>query len=504
MDITRSWPRRSQIAGVATIGAIAVGVVCVYWFGLRHPEARTISVTHASDSGSADDKVIKPVALGNAEIQFPRESWQAASLAMQPAGRAPLDHPLELTGKIALNEDHVAHIFPLVEGRVDEVKVQFGDKVKQGDLLVVVQSKEVGQAMLQLFQDRLQLDFAEHKNEWTQAMAENTRAMIGLIRDGAPIEQIEKQLQNRHVGEFREQLMSAYISQYKTRKHLDRLTPLSEEGAVTGKQLLEAETDWDAARASLQSSVEQILHEVHHTSLTSTHELKELQTRVAVDETNLKILGFDDAALASIDPAQQGETIAHYPVRAPFDGTIISKDVVLLERVGPEHQILSIADLSTVWIATDIYEEHLPLLQQLENQTIYLSNPSWPNQTFEAKIFYTGDVLDETTRTVSMRALADNREGLLKPGMFVNVRIPRLDPGDVVQVPATAVYEHEGQAFVFVHQRDDVFARREVTVGRTSGQAVEIKSGLKAGEMVVTSGGFALKSRMLADLLSEE
>lgn len=436
-------------------------------------------------------------------IDFPRQSWQAAALKMQPVQRGALAQSLELTGKIALNEDQVAHIFPLIEGRVDEVKIQLGDKVQKGDLLVVVQSKEVGQAMLQLFQDRLQRDFALTKDHWTQAVAENTQAMIQLIREGAPIEDIEKQLTNRPMGEYRDKLMTAYISHYKARKILDRLSPLSHEGAVAGKQLLEAEAEWNAARATLQSLVEQIQQDAQQASAISTQSVKELQTRVAVDETNLKILGFDDAALATIDPARQGEAIAHYPILSPFDGTIISKDVVLLERVGPESQILSIADLATVWVTTDIYEEHLPLLRQLDKQTIRFHSSAWPGKTFEARIFYTGDVVHESSRTLSMRAVAENPEGLLKPGMFVNVEFPSLAQADVLQVPLTAVQEHEGKSFVFVHIQGDTFQRRDVTPGRRNAQVVEIQSGLKPGEMVVTSGGFALKSRMLADLLSE-
>src|SRR5690606_7481603 len=131
-------------------------------------------------------------------------------------------------------------------------------------------------------------------------------------------------------------------------------------------------------------------------------------TRVAVDETSLKILGFDDAVLKSVNPETQGEAIAHYPIVAPFDGTIISKDVVLLERVGPESQILSIADLSKVWVTADIYEQHLPLLQQLNGKTVKLHADAWPDREFEAKVFYTGDIVHETTRTVSLRAVAEN------------------------------------------------------------------------------------------------
>jgi len=427
----------------------------------------------------------------------------SAAIEVQPVHRGILSETIELTGKVTLNEDHVAHVFPLVEGRVDEVKIQFGDKVKKGDLLVVVQSKEVGQAMLQLFQDRLQRDFAVIKDRWTQEVTTNVQAMLTLMREAAPIEAIEKQLTNRPMGEYRDRLMTAYIGQYKSRRQMDRLAPLSEDGVITGKQMLEAEAELNAARATMQSLVEQIQQDAQQASTISSQSVKELQTRVAVDETNLKIIGFDDDDLKTLDPATQGEAVSHYPVYAPFDGTVISKDVVLLERVGPDRQILSIADLATVWVTTNIYEEHLPLLRQLDRQSIRLRSKAWPGRTFEARIFYAGDIVDETTRTISMRAVADNKEGLLKPGMFVNVEFPGFTESEVLQVPLTAIQEYEGKSFVFVHVKDDLFERRDLALGRHNAQAVEISAGLRSGEQVVVNGGFVLKSRMLASLLEE-
>lgn len=436
-------------------------------------------------------------------ITFPQESWAAAGIILESAKQSEFNQVIELTGKIALNDDHVAHVFPMVEGRVEEVKIQFGDRVKKGELLVVVQSQEVGQGMLELYKHRIQKEFIETKDRWTQEVTTNTLALIELMRGGADIEEIETQLSNRSMGEYRDQLMSAYISNYKSRKDVDRLEPLSERGAVAGKQLLQAESDLNAARATLQSFEEQIQQDAKQAAAISAQAVKEIQTTVAVDETNLKILGFDDAALADIDPAKQGEAISHYPVYAPFDGTIITKDVVLLERVGPERQILSIADLSTVWVSADIYEEHLPLLKQLENAAINVRADAWPDKEFQAKVFYTGDLVDEASRTISLRALADNSEGLLKPGMFVNVQIPSAKPTDVLQVPNAAIQEHEGKSFVYVNVGGDNFERRDVTRGARNADMTEIVTGLKAGEQVVVDGGFALKSRMLAELLAE-
>jgi cobalt-zinc-cadmium efflux system membrane fusion protein len=429
-------------------------------------------------------------------ITFPRASWPAAGVALAAAAVAPLEQLTTLTGKITLNEDRVAHIYPLVDGRVDEVNVSLGDAVTTGQQMAVIQSREAGQAMLQLAQDRLQLSFARRKDAWTQSVATNTQALIDMLRAEKPIEEVEAALRNRPLGDYRDKLMSASIAHATSRKNLDRLVPLKSEGLVAARQIFEAEAAWTTARATLQSLLEQIEQDAKQAAVLSAQSVQELETRVAVDETALKILGF------TADP-RQGEALAHCPIHAPFDGTVISKDVVLLEHVGPDKQILGVADLSTVWLAADVYEEHLRLLRELQDRPVRFRSDAWPGEEFEARIFYTGDIVDPQTRTISMRAVAANAERKLKPGMFVTVELPPAARATVLQVPAAAVLEHEGKPFVFVHLGGDEFARRAVVVGRHSPEAVEIRDGIAAGDEVVVAGGFALKSRLLSALLAD-
>ena len=460
-------------------------------------------VAHALSSPTVAAEAPASPELTQEDIEFPTDLWESAGLKVEPASSGVLEEAVELTGKVALNEDRLSHVFPLIEGRVEDVNVQFGQTVKQGDLMVLVQSKEVGQAMLQLYQDRFKLEFTEARYNWTQEVGRNTQALIEMMRAGATIDRMEEALKDRTMGDYREKLMNAYVANFKAQAHLDRLAPLSQTGAVPARQILEAESDLTATRATLQALLEQVLQDVVHANRLAEQSVKELKTGISVSETSLKILGFTKEDLQKVDPEVQGEAIAHYPVRAPFAGTVISKDVVLLERVGPDRQILTIADLSSVWITADVYEAQLPLLAKLGQQTIHFRSEAWPGQRFEAQVFYTGDVVQETTRTLSLRAVAKNPDGILKPGMFVTVELPTLNQTPVLLVPATALQDHAGRTFVFVQRPEGKFAICPVTVGRRNPQRVEIQSGLQAGDQVVTGGGFTLKSRMLADLLAE-
>ncbi|QDU30202.1 Cobalt-zinc-cadmium resistance protein CzcB [Anatilimnocola aggregata] len=491
--------RTKAIAAIAAAALVIGGL----WWRFTGPNHDSLPAHEAPSLHPVTQASHQVAAPANTLVEFPQESWNAAGIELHAAAQGKLVQSVQLTGKITLNEDRVTHLFPLVDGRVDEVKVQFGQHVEAGELLAIVQSKEVGQAMLQLFQDRLQLEFAVTKDRWTQEVTSNTLALIELLRADAKIDDIETKLRNRPVGEHRDKLLTAYVSHYKSRLQYDRLLPLSRDGSVAGKQLLEAESEQNTSRATLQSLIEQISQDATQAAIVSAQTIKELKTRIAVDETNLEILGFKKEDLANIDPVKQGETLAHYPVRAPFAGTIIAKDVTLLERVGPDSQLLSIADLSTVWVTADVFEEQLPLLDQLNGKTIKVRSSAWPGRTFEATVFYTGDIIHESSRTVSLRAVAKNPDALLKPGMFVSVEFPDVEQNEMLQVPLSAVQDHEGKSFVFVHIGGNQFERREVELARRNSDHVEVVSGLKPGDMVVTKGGFALKTQMLAELLAE-
>ncbi|RLS54907.1 MAG: efflux RND transporter periplasmic adaptor subunit [Planctomycetota bacterium] len=496
---------QNRLAGVVFILLALLGGGA-YWYYSHQAEAQSNrSMADANLSAvPMSAETPPPAASATDEIVYPQDMWSSAGLEVAEVEESVLSDAIELTGKIALNEDKLAHIFPLVDGRVDEVKVQFGQRVKKGELLVIVQSKEVGQGMLQLYQDRQKLRFAESRSQWRQAVEKNALALIGMMRSQASIDEIEKSLKDRSIGEYREKLMTAYLTLLKARANQERLAPLSQTGAVPARQVLEAESDRNIAQATLQSLLEQITQDTAQATRLAAQEVMELETLISVSQTNLEILGFSEPELENIEPSKKGEELSHYPVTAPFDGTVITKDVVLLERVGPEQQILTIADLSTVWVAADIYETHLPLLARLSDQTVRLRCEAWPDKSFEAQIFYTGDVVQETTRTISLRALAPNSEGLLKPGMFVTVELPSLDTHPVIQVPQAAIQDHEGKSFVFVQTGQESFQRRDVTLGRRNRRTVEILSGLQPHEKVVVSGGFGLKSKMLSDLLQGE
>ncbi len=446
-----------------------------------------------------------PIAeVAEAVVTLPKDQWPASGIRIEPVQRNAFSKTLHLTGKISLNQDRVAHIYSMVEGTVDDVSVSLGQTVKTDELLAVIHSREVGAAKLQLYQARLQLELAKTQNELQTTIAKNTNELLLALRSNMQITEIEKKFRDRPMGDYRERALTSYAAYLKSAADVSRLEGVSESGAVSGKTLLAATSGRNADQATFQSRIEQIQYELQTSTLMTSQALKEAEAKVLVAVTSLRILNVAAKEINEIDPAEQGETLSHYSIRAPFDGTVLTKDVVLREQVRPDVMLLSIADLSTVWVTANVYEEHLPLLDSFKDQTITLHNDALPDRKFTAKVFYTGEIMDEATRTISLRAIADNAKHELKPGMFVNIELPTAQQTESIVIPSSAVQQHEGKFFVFVLKGVDQFLRRDITVGPTNDKTIVVRSGLREGESVVTGGGFILKSQLLAELMGEE
>lgn len=498
-------PNRWQRTGFLTAaGVLALAMIVVAWNVLptRAP-AKTVQdpVPQELDSNT-------PVRSASAEhspfITLRESAWEAAGLKVEPAQILPFRETVRVTGTITLNEDRVAHLYPLVEGRVEQVPVRFGQKVAAGDVLAVIQSKEVGERKLELVQARLAQEIARVGAERSELLSTNTQLLIDALNKEMPLDRLEEEFSNRPMGGHREQLVTAYSALVKASADYDRLEELSGKGVTSTKDFAAARAVRDAARATYAALLDETGFEVQQEALAKKHTLAEIEARVAAAETFLAILGYSKDDLAKIDPTIEGKSLSHYPIVAPFDGTVLTKDAALLESVGPDRQMFEIADLSTVWVVIDLYERHLPLIEGLQDKAVRVRSTVFPDRAIKARVFFTAATVDPQTRTARIRAVADNTDGRLRPGMFVEVELPAGDVDEVLQIPESSLQNHEGSTFTFVYRGGDRFERRELTPGRRANGFVEILEGLATDESVVVAGGFALKSRLLADLLVED
>jgi cobalt-zinc-cadmium efflux system membrane fusion protein len=235
--------------------------------------------------------------------------------------------------------------------------------------------------------------------------------------------------------------------------------------------------------------------------LKARQELGEAEADMLLASEKFRLLGVD---VRQVEANTSGTTHNHplIPVASPLSGVVIEKTVTQGEVVGAEKTLFTVADLSTLWLMIDIYERDFGHVRT--GMQVKLSVSAYPEKEFRGRISHVGDVMDEKTRTAKARVTIDNMDNLLRPGMFASVSMEGLKTAEkVLAVPADAVMEGSPR-YVFVSADSGTFKRKDVTVGRTFGNMVEITQGLNEGDAIVVKGAFTLKSELNKKSLAEE
>jgi Cu(I)/Ag(I) efflux system membrane fusion protein len=207
-----------------------------------------------------------------------------------------------------------------------------------------------------------------------------------------------------------------------------------------------------------------------------------------------------DIADADLDQlARRGEPFEHLPIRSPVTGYVVEKNLVAGSAFEPGARLYRIAPLSRVWVEAEVYEYELPLVHAGQAATLTL--PYLPERSFEASVTYVYPTLDPRTRTARLRLELPNPDLALRPDMYANV-VLRVDRGERLVVPQSAVLHAGERSFVFRALGEGRFRPQAVEIGLRSGEDVEVLSGLEPGDEVVTSGTFliASESRLRAAL----
>ena len=177
--------------------------------------------------------------------------------------------------------------------------------------------------------------------------------------------------------------------------------------------------------------------------------------------------------------------------RSPADGIVIETTMVKGMHVDPGQTLYRIADLSAVWIEVDFREVDLPALRVGTRAEVTAT--AWPGQRMTGRVVNVYPYLSEQTRTVKARVALANRDGRLKPGMFVSVDVAA-PAEEGLLVPADAIVDSGSRQMVFVSRGEGRFEPRDVTVGARSADRALVLAGLHEHEEVAASGTFFLES----------
>ena len=203
----------------------------------------------------------------------------------------------------------------------------------------------------------------------------------------------------------------------------------------------------------------------------------------------LLLFGVKESQISELE--KSGKPNIRIPIYSPFSGVVIEKMVQQGQYVNMGEALFSIADLSSVWVEMEIYENEVSNIHL--GQQVEIRSQSLPDKPSTGRIAFIYPFLDPKTRTVKARVELANPGMRLKPEMFVNaiIRVP-LSPSLVV--PITAVMNTGKRQVVWVESSPGMFESRTVQLGQQSGEKVQILSGLQAGDKVAVSGGYLIDS----------
>ncbi|HEY9606388.1 MAG TPA: efflux RND transporter periplasmic adaptor subunit [Allocoleopsis sp.] len=393
-------------------------------------------------------------------VQIDAETAKRLGIKVEPVKRQRLAVGIKTTGQIETLPNKKVEVNTPITGTVVELLAKPGDKVSKGQPVAVLSSSELAQLRVESVQKR-----AEADPSLKQAQADLQLARANLERQ--------------------RQIAAAEIEQASTevkvaQEQYDRDQDLVRAGALPRRNMLESSAHLAEGKAKLTQATSR--KEV----LDAENKLKRAEADVEVAQSRIRL---SDAGYKA--RLQQLGTIANekglVTVVAPISGTVSDREITPGETVTAEagsKPLMSIVNDSSVFATANIYEKDLNKVQT--GQRVSVKVASLPERTFTGRITVIGSVVQGETRVVPVKAEIDNSSGQLKPGMFAQLEVlTDQTPTAILAIPSSAVVEANGKKVVYI-QNGNAYQSAEVMLGQTSGDMVEVKSGLFEGDLIVT------------------
>jgi len=337
-----------------------------------------------------------------------------------PVEHRPIDRYLRVTGSLVANEQ--AEVAAEATGRVIDTPVERGTRVAQGTVLARISSADAA----------AQLQEAE-------ANAGQIEARLGL-KPGSTFDPT-------HVPD----VMNAKASLEWAEAEYGRIKSLLDQKVVSQSEFDQRRSQVEAARQQYQVA--------QNTAQQSYRSLEAARARIALAR----------------------KAVADTTVRAPFAGLVAERLVSTGDYVTRGTRVATVVRVDPMRVELTIPEQSVALIKV--GQTVKLSVDAYPNESFEAKVRFVSPSLRSDQRAMTVEAIAPNRDGRLKPGLFVTASVQQPVGPPATLVPATAVETISGTSRVYVVS-DHKVEERIVTTGEKVGTQIEVTTGVKSGELV--------------------
>ncbi|BDA75819.1 hypothetical protein CAL7716_099850 (plasmid) [Calothrix sp. PCC 7716] len=384
---------------------------------------------------------------------------QRLGIKTEPVKRQPLAIGIKSTGQIeTLPSQKVEVNTPIQGAKVVELLVEPGGIVKKGQPVAVVTSPDLVELRV----------VSQEKRADAIASLQQAQSDLRLAQQNY---QRFLQIANANIAQTQSQVAFA------TEKY-NKDTQLANAGALPRRNALESQTQLAEARAKLTDA--QSKRDV----IEAEAQMRRGQSAVQVAQERLRLSDSTyNTRLQQIGNLPNSKGLV--TITAPITGKVADREVTIGQTFNDAGgRLMTIVNDSRVFATANIYEKDLG--QVKVGQKVILKVASLPERSFSGRISRVGTIVQGETRVVPVQAEVENSGGQLKPGMFAELDV-LTDQKSVptIAIPASAVVDANGKKLVYV-QNGNAFESAEVTLGQTSGDMVEVKTGLFAGDSIVT------------------
>jgi Cu(I)/Ag(I) efflux system membrane fusion protein len=289
-----------------------------------------------------------------------------------------------------------------------------------------------------------------------ETIARPIRAVASVVPD-------ESRLSHVHTR------VAGWIEKLHVRTTGERVRAGQPLAAIFSQELLSSQTEYLAARKAAASGPKSAV-------------LEGARAR-------LRVLGMTDAQVHALE--RSGEPQRLVTIGSPRAGVVLHRGISVGTAVDPSTELVTVADLSRVWVLAEIPEEQIP--DVAVGDAAMLELPASGRPPFEAKVEFLAPTLSDRTRTLRARFVVDNHDGALRPGLYGSARFA-VAPRRALTVPRDAVVDTGAAQHVFVVEKAEHFTPRPVQLGIQLEDRVEVRGGVTAGEWIAASGVFLIDS----------
>ncbi len=320
----------------------------------------------------------------------------------------------------------------------------------------------------------------------TITLSDEKRQLIGVRTEAAGFRSLDKQIRTVgkvEVDETRLAFVNTKIAGWVKKLFVN----------FTGDRVVKGQPLLSIYSPDLVTAQEEYLLALRSRTTGTTGGISEIEAsqKSLVDSAKRRLLLWDIAEEQIAELEKSGKTQTETTINAPLSGVVLEKMVLDGAYIVPGMNLYKIADLSTVWIVADVYEFEAQLVKIGQQARVTL--PYSSGGALRATVSFINPVLDPMTRTIKVRIAVQNPGLALKPDMFANVEI-MVSSGPRLVIPRSAVLDSGTRQIVYVEKEPGVFEMRQVKLGARGEKDVEVLSGIRKGERVVTSGNFLLDS----------